>query len=169
MTLGEGWVNLGFLDLIVENNFEVKMKYDDAGWHNGADNFPGSSPPESGATHIALFLKWCFLKGWAGELHTHDWPKDLQQLLDGKVSATEFFFNCCDGKLTDEDFTDAGNAFAAQYYGDNGLYLDDYAKHFGELMYVRSEADHDYELFSKILNERFETGVLVKKPKWKFW
>jgi len=45
-----------------------KMKYDDASWHYGGD-FPIGSPEEYGGTHIALFMKWCFVKGWAGDIH----------------------------------------------------------------------------------------------------
>jgi hypothetical protein len=39
------------------------MKYDDASWHHGGD-FPAGQPQEHGGTHIALFLRWCFVKGW---------------------------------------------------------------------------------------------------------
>lgn len=39
------------------------MKYDDATWHSGGE-FPPESPAEFGGTHIALFLRWCFVKGW---------------------------------------------------------------------------------------------------------
>jgi len=45
-----------------------KMKYDDASWHYGGD-FSIGSPEEYGGTYIALFMKWCFVKGWAGDIH----------------------------------------------------------------------------------------------------
>ena len=35
--------------------------------------------------------------------------------------------------------SDEGNSFAGAYYADAGLYLDDYAEHFGDLMYVAPE------------------------------
>ncbi len=66
------------------------MKYDDASWHYGGE-FPESSSTEFGATHIALFLKWCFQKGWIGELHQKEWPDEVQERLDGSRSATNFF------------------------------------------------------------------------------
>ena len=50
------------------------MKYDDANWHCGSDTFPEDQPEEYGATHIGLFLKWCFIQGWAGALHMREEP-----------------------------------------------------------------------------------------------
>lgn len=136
------------------------MKYDDASWHYGG-NFPASQPHEHGGTHIALYLRWCFAKGWAGELHIEDVPEDVADVIRGKLSATEFLFRNCDGKFTDEDLTDEGNFFTQQYYGNDGLYLEDYSEHFGDLMYVAPESAHDFEKFSSILDARAATGVLV--------
>ncbi len=137
------------------------MKYDDASWHSGGD-FPKGSPDEYGGTHIALFLRWCFNKGWAGDLHKEEEPEDTQKVIDGELSATEYFFKYCDGKLTDEDLNNEGNAFAEKYYGDNGLYLNDYAKHFGELMYVAPESAHDFQLYKSMIDTRLESSVLTK-------
>lgn len=148
------------------------MKYDDASWHYGADGFPKDQPDEHGATHIALFLRWCFTKGWAGALHVEDEPEDVQRVVEGTLSATDFFFKYCDGKLTNEDLTDEGNEFAAQYYGPDGLYLDDYAMHFGQFEYVAPESAHDFVKFSSVLEERRRSGLLTKrqiKPWWKVW
>ncbi len=150
------------------------MKYDDAGWHSGND-FPEGSPEEYGGTHIALFLKWCFIKGWAGELHTSDEPELVKKVVNSEVSATKFFFDQCDGKLTDEDFNDEGNSFASQYYGDNGLYFDDYSNLFFDLMYEKPESDHDFSQLSEILEQRYASSTLTKqqlkqpKPWWRFW
>jgi hypothetical protein len=66
------------------------MKYDDARWHYAGD-FPADQPQEQGGTHIALFLKWCFVKGWAGDLHIQEEPQDVSNVISGKLSATEFF------------------------------------------------------------------------------
>lgn len=139
------------------------MKYDDASWHYGG-SFPEGQPIENGGTHIALFLKWCFSKGWAGNLHLEQEqePEAIQALVNGEMSATEFFFTYCDGKFIDEDLNDEGNTFASKYYGDNGLYLEDYAENFGELMYVAPESLHDFKKFSAMLDARFASGLLEK-------
>ena len=148
------------------------MKYDDASWHYGADHFPKNQPDEHGATHIGLFLRWCFVKGWAGELHTQNEPDAVAQVTSGTMSGTKFLFDYCDGKFTNEDLTPEGNAFAEQYYGDNGLYLDDYARHFGSNEYRAPESAHDFSRFSQVLEERLRGKVLTKsqaRPWWKFW
>ena len=119
------------------------MKYDDASWHSGG-NFPKDSPAEYGATHIALFLRWCFYKGWIGEIHRSNEPEDTQRVIEGKLPAVDYFLKYCDGKFTNEDLDERGNAFAQEYYGDEGLYLDDYAGQFGSLMYLAPESAHDF-------------------------
>ena len=136
------------------------MKYDDASWHSGGD-FPRGSPAEFGGTHIALFLRWCFKKGWAGELHLQEEPDDTLKVADGQMRATDFLFKYCDGKLTDEDLNEEGNAFAKQYYGPTGLYLRDYASHFAKLMYVAPEEAHDFPRLASVIEARFRSGTLT--------
>jgi hypothetical protein len=144
------------------------VKYDDASWHfNG--QFPKTSPKELGGTHIALLLKWCFLKGWAGRLHQDENPADVEALKQDKKSATEFLFQWCDGKFTDEDLIEPGNAFISQYYGKDGPYLGDYAKNFGELMYVAPESAHDFKAFSAMVEARYKSYLRSAKPWWKVW
>ena len=123
--------------------------------------FPSKVSPEYGGTHIALFLKWCFIKGWAGELHLEEWPVDVTRVIDGSMTATEFLFANCDGKLTDEDFNDEGNAFASQYFGEDGCYLGDYADKFGDLMYEKPESAHDFNQFAAMMEARFKSGILT--------
>lgn len=137
------------------------MKYDDASWHSEGE-FPANSPEEYGGTHIALFLKWCFVKGWAGELHLQEEPEAVQAVVDGQTSATEFLFRYSDGKLVDSSLSDEGNAFAERYYGRDGLYTQDYMAQFGELMYVAPEEEHDFEKFSAMLDARFRSNVLTE-------
>jgi hypothetical protein len=138
------------------------MKYDDASWHYGGD-FPAEQPEENGGTHIALFLKWCFIKGWAGSLHTDEEPEAVAAVVNGSLPATEFLFKYCDGMFTDEDLNEAGNSFAAKYYGADGLYLDDYAQFFSDEMYIASEESHDFQEFSSVLDARFSSGIWTKK------
>ena len=135
------------------------MKYDDASWHSGGE-FPKDSPEEFGGTHIGLFLRFCFTKGWAGELHTEEEPDAVAAVVQSKMSGTDFLFQYCDGKLTDEDFTDEGNAIAMEYYGDKGHYLNDYAANFGDLMYTAPESAHDFKKYSKMFEERLASGDL---------
>ena len=163
-----GCIHTPLTSVVSNPTFTIKrisMKYDDASWHYGGD-FPVGQPDEHGGTHIALFLKWCFLRGWAGDLHTDEAPEAVTHVVEGRLSATEFLFDYCDGKFTDEDLNDEGNSFAIKYYGDAGLYLEDYAENFGNQMYVAPEAEHDFARFSAMLDARLASGVLenLKKP-----
>ena len=156
------------------------MKYDDASWHSGND-FPDESPQEYSGTHIALFMKWCFVREMAGEIHLVEEPEATSDVILGNLSATEFFFKYCDGKLTDEDFNNAGNEFASRYYGDDGLYLSDYTDCFEELMFEAPESKHDFDVLAQVIEKRFISGVATeselqkfneknsKKPWWKLW
>ena len=98
----------------------------------------------------------------AGELHAEEEPAAVAAVVKGEISATEFFFKYCDGKFTDEDLNEAGNAFAKQYYGEDGLYLSDYAESFGNFMYLKPENGHDFAKFSSMMQARFEDGPLTK-------
>jgi hypothetical protein len=146
------------------------MKYDDASWHFGG-NFPKDSPPEYGGTHIAILLKWCFVKGWAGELHLEENIEDVNAVINGTKSATDFFFQWCDGKFTDEDLTDEGNAFIGPYY--DKTYLSDYADLFADLMFVAPESKHEQEKLSELLEKRYKkftnSEPAQNKPWWKLW
>ena len=147
------------------------MKYDDASWHSGGD-FPASSPDEFGGTHIGLYLRWCFLRGWAGSLHIEECPEDVALVVAGEMSGTDFLFKNCDGKLTDEDLTEQGNLFTAVYQGPDGQYLNDYSQSFGDLLYVSPESAHDFRLFAAMVDDRFNqwsTPSRSTNPWWRIW
>lgn len=129
------------------------MKYDDASWHYGGD-FPKNSPIEFGGTHIALFLKWCFSRDFAGEIHRTDSRRQIDAVIAGELTATEFFFSFCDGKFTDDDLNSEGNAFAETYFG-GGDYFDDYAALFTDEVYEIGEEGHDFQRLAELLDQRY--------------
>ena len=137
------------------------MKYDDAGWHSGG-NFPPESPEEYGATHIALFLRWCIVKGWASAVLRERAGDDVDRVARGELSATDFLLQYCDGKLIDEDLSAEGNAFASQYYSEKGFYLDDYSKQFDPLVYTAPIEAHDFAVFSEMVDARLRSGNLTR-------
>ncbi|GGA29568.1 hypothetical protein [Dyella nitratireducens] len=102
------------------------MKYDDASWHSGG-NFPKDLPASAGAIHTGMFVAWALQSGLAGELHTDEMPENLEKLAGRSLTPGEFFLWACDGKFTDEDLNEEGNAFTASYFDfSNGSYLADY-------------------------------------------
>src|SRR3977135_3504612 len=90
------------------------LKYDDASWHSGG-KFPKGLPETAGGTHTGMFVAWGFLSGLAGPIHIEDLPEDIPKLKGRVLTPGQFFLDDCDGKFTDEDLTDEGNAFAAHY------------------------------------------------------
>ncbi len=99
------------------------MKYDDASWHSDGD-FPVDLQPEAGATHIAMFVVWCWLNGMAGPLHDKEMPKILEKIQARMKTPGMIFISACDEKFMDEDLNEEGNAFAQSYYAaDAGTYV----------------------------------------------
>lgn len=135
------------------------MKYDDASWHYGADNFSASLPQEAGATHTGMFVAWAFLAGLAGPLHIEDFPEDIPKLQKRIVTPGAYFYETCDGKFTDEDLNDIGNQFAQHYYDTaNGQYLKDYEATLGqevEELYAVADTWENYDRLSPVIEQRF--------------
>lgn len=92
------------------------MLYDKVDWHCHGEGFPEGSPRSYGATHIGLFLRWCYLKGWAGEEQIADEPEAVAMVIAGIMTGAEFVIDCCDEKFGSVDLTDEGNQFAEWYY-----------------------------------------------------
>jgi hypothetical protein len=133
------------------------MKYDDASWHYGGD-FPKDLPDEAGATHTGMFLAWALLQGLGGDLHTDEMPEEIENLRQRNVTPGQFFLQQCDGKLTDEDFSDGGNRFVEAYFDfTNGKYLADYEATVGaELpsLYYVPDSWASFDALAPVLDRR---------------
>jgi hypothetical protein len=135
------------------------MKYDDASWHYGG-KFPKDLPIEAGATHTGMFVAWALLSGLAGDIHIEDFPEDIPRLKSRAITPGAFFLESCDGKFTDEDLNDEGNAFAQAYFDfDTGKYLADYEAALGaglpELYYVKDTWEN-FDLLKPVLDTQFK-------------
>jgi hypothetical protein len=145
------------------------MKYDDASWHYDGD-FPSSLPIEAGATHIGMFVAWGMLNGFAGELHTGEFPDELDALKSRKTSPGQFVINACDEKFTDEEFNDEGNAFALAYFGENvgmGQYIVDYEETLGNglpTLYHIKDSWENYDKLAPLIDQRFNEWKEGKLP-----
>jgi hypothetical protein len=141
------------------------MKYDDASWHYGGD-FPKDLPTEAGATHTGMFLAWALLSGLGGVLHTQEFPENLDRLKSRSVTPGAFFLQACDGKFTDEDLNEEGNAFVPTYFDfQTGQYLADYEKTVGtgfpQLYYVEDSWEN-FDSLKSVLDNRLAEW---RKPK----
>jgi len=134
------------------------MKYDDASWHSEGQ-FPEDLPPEAGATHTGMFLAWAFLSGLASETHLEDFPESLPLLVERSTTPGEFFLTTCDGKFTDEELNEEGNAFTVRYFDfDHGKYLEDYQKTLGPdlpSLYAIEDTWENFDRLKPVLDQRY--------------
>jgi hypothetical protein len=144
------------------------MKYDDASWHSGGD-FPADLPPEAGATHSGMFFGWALLKGLGSDLHS---AQEVEGLRARALTPGQFFLEGCDGKLTDEDFSEEGKAFARVYYDmSRGQFLYDYEHALGaELptLYHVPDTWETYDALAPVLDERLRNWR-ARRGGWLSW
>ena len=86
----------------------------------GDSHFGDAGSWEKACRHMGLFLAWAMECGLASEDHEGE----------DASSPTEYFIGACDTKLTDEDFSDEGNAFVDAAYED---YLGEVSAYAGTL------------------------------------
>jgi len=79
--------------------------------------------------------------------------EDVELVISWNKSATDFFFQWCDGKFADEDLSEKGSVFISKYYGKD--YFSDYVSLFGELMFDAPEEKHDFKEFANLVNRRY--------------
>jgi hypothetical protein len=137
------------------------VKYDDASWHYGGD-FPDDLPDEAGGTHIATFLAWAALNGMAGTIHTDEFAIDLAQLEDRAITPGAWLFQVTDGKFSNEDLNDEGNAFTLADFGSPdrecvSAYLTDYDRCFPSVpsLYHVEDSWLSYDRLAPIIDRRF--------------
>ena len=144
------------------------MKYDDAEYcflNFETDRLPN----EAGGTHMGMYLAWAASKGLL------DWDFDeqtLAPLLAREVTGSQLFFDRCDGKLTDDDLSDVGNAFTARYY--EAHFVADYPRVFADQIPNGGETTDDfcsvpdtwenYDRLAPVLDERFAQWRQAQAP-----
>lgn len=147
------------------------MKYDDASWHYGGD-FPKDLPRQAGATHIGMFLAWMLLNGFAGDELAEEAEEDIAALRDRSITGARFLVRVLDEKLTDEDFSDEGNAFAIAYYQgeeDDSRYVDDYFEVFDvdeSSLYGVPDTWENYDRLSGRISQRFSDWNARGRPEY---
>ena len=134
------------------------MKYDDASWHYGSE-FPDDLKEDAGSTHIGMFVAWALLSELGGSIHIDDFPDDIPNLKERKVTPAQFFRTSCDEKFWDEDLNDEGNEFAAFYYEiGGGLYIRDYADTLDDdlpSLYHVEDTWENFERLKPIIDARY--------------
>ena len=133
------------------------MKYDDASWHYGGD-FPEGLPDEAGGTHTGMFVAWALLAGLGGDIHLVECPEDIEALKARDMTPGAFFLKFCDGKFTDEDLSEEGNAFAQRYFKFEGDgFLSDYTNVLPDTLpslYHAPDSWETYEVLKPVFDRR---------------
>lgn len=135
-------------------------KYDDASWHSEA-GLPADLPDEAGGTHIGMFLAWAALGGLGSEDLLDDFADDIDALRTRSITPGAFA-RAIDGRLTTEELSRTGNAFARNYYGSH--YLDDYAATLGASrpsLYHVADNWENFDRLKPVLDSRFEAWKLA--------
>jgi len=140
-------------------------KYDDASWHYGGD-FPEELPEKNGATHTGMFLNWCIERNLVSEEFQEDAEEEIEKLKRREITGAEFIINSMDGKFSEHDLNDLGNAFAKDYYVDEtdfgnrfSSFATDYINLFDS---IAEESDFEYETFYHI-EDTYENYDLMKQ------
>lgn len=140
-------------------------KYDDASWHYGGD-FPEGLPEKNGATHTGMFLNWCVANDLVSEEFYKDSEDEIEKLKRREITGADFVIDALDGKFSEYDLNDLGNAFAKDYYVDETDFGDkfssfatDYINIFDS---VAEENDFEYETFYHI-EDSYENYDLMKQ------
>ena len=132
------------------------MKYDDASWHLEGD-FPEDLPEDAAFTHTGLYLAWAVLAGLGSKELQDDFEEELAKLSTRLTPPCEVY-KVMDGKLTDEDLSDGGNAFTKVYFDfEVGQYLKDYEEVLCKdlpTMYHVADSWENYERLKPILDRR---------------
>ncbi len=149
-------------------------KYDDAAWHYGGD-FPEGLPEKNGATHTGMFVNWCITHDMISEELNADAADNIEKLKRKELTGAEFIIHSMDGKFSDCDLNDLGNAFAQDYYADEtdfghqfSSFATDYINIFDS---IAEESDFEYETFYHIedTSENFDLMRQVIDHRFKEW
>lgn len=117
------------------------MKYDDAEYC--FLNFETELDNEAGGTHTGMYLAWAAQRGLLGpSFSSPDSQTQVARLLAREITGRDLYFSACDGKLTDEDLTEQGNAFTAWYYAKQ--FASDYERVFKHLIPDTGHATDDF-------------------------
>ena len=135
------------------------MTYDKAEWHYGG-NFPAGLKPESGSTHIGMFLAWIIENNLISNFHLRESSESVQQVKQRHMTGREFLLKECDERLWDEDLNEEGNAFAQVYYkseDDYEQYFDDYENVFDQYktLYHVEDTWENYDKLKPLIDESF--------------
>lgn len=140
-------------------------KYDDASWHYG-DDFPEGLPKKNSATHTGMFLNWCINNNLHSKELQENCEIEIENLKRREITGAEFVIDTCDGKFSECDLNDLGNAFAKDYYVDETDFGDQFSSFATDFINIfdnlAEDNDFEYETFYHI-EDTYENYDLMKQ------
>ena len=140
-------------------------KYDDASWHYGGD-FPEGIPEKNSATHSGMFVNWCINNTLHSDELKEDCKNEIESLKKREITGADFVINTLDGKFSEYDLNDLGNAFAKDYYVDETDFTDQFSSFATDYINIfdslAEESDFEYETFYHI-EDTYENYDLMKQ------
>lgn len=106
------------------------MKYDDASWHYGGEDYPEGLPQKNGGTHIGFFLAWLINNELISYELIKECKEDLKKVRNREMTGRDFLFAKCDGNLSANHLNEEGQEYT-EFYFDNeeaDFYFMDYEK-----------------------------------------
>ena len=142
------------------------MKFDDASWHSEGQ-FPGDLPTEHAAIPGGMFLAWCVFNDLADGEWTEDFEEEVEATRERSIAPAELYRIALDGRLTEEDLSNEGAAFAAFAFDkDGGNYLTVYALQIASGLPSAHHADDSWETYDGVaamLDEMWATWKNLAK------
>lgn len=140
-------------------------KYDDASWHYGGD-FPEGIPEKNSATHSGMFVNWCINNNLHSDVLKEDFKNEIESLKKREITGADFVINTLDGKFSEYNLNDLGNAFAKDYYVDETDFTDQFSSFATDYINIfdslAEESDFEYETFYHI-EDTYENYDLMKQ------
>ncbi len=97
--------------------------YDDAALYLA--DLPADVSRAAAATHIGHFLAWALSRDLLAARHSDEGAEDLDKVRRGWWSGRDYLHHRCGDRLTSDDLSAEGRAFAAAYYA-SGQYMAEY-------------------------------------------
>jgi hypothetical protein len=149
------------------------MSYDQGYWHTDSCAEKNIDEEYAG-THIAVYLKWCFEKGFLSQDLLKSDADVLAGVRDGRLSMGEYFEKHLDWKFGEWNLNEEGNAFTKSYYN---RYLEEVSNEVPSAVLgpeSKVELAKLYALLDERLRQFQEFGVQAvqkseAKPWWRFW
>jgi hypothetical protein len=139
--------------------------YDKAKWHRDGD-YPEDLAPDQAFVHAGMFLGWLIDHDLVSDELREQLGEQLEDFKRRKLTGPEVYA-ACDGCLVDDMLSDAGNAFAKEYFAlERSPFLSDYEELLGAELPSLYHVANDWKNYERLkvrIDERFQEWLRGKR------